>query len=183
MSPPGISLSLTKKATGIWKTSSPACHRKAFWSMRGWNCRTSARRFGTSIRNGGEKTAVLQDAQLDWRKLMNLTNRDCFRAVVARRENADRALRLGRRQPGRAVFRIARRGGEPGPVYTHERRCAPSREGSAGFDPLELFGARKDALRCALFSIFGPSWLGACSRTGWLRSALCAVSGRTWIWR
>src|SRR5258708_19884126 len=28
-----------------------------------------------------EKTAVLQDAQLDWRKLMNLTNRDCFQAV------------------------------------------------------------------------------------------------------
>jgi hypothetical protein len=28
-----------------------------------------------------EKTAVGQDAQLDWRKLMNLTNRDCFRAV------------------------------------------------------------------------------------------------------
>jgi hypothetical protein len=30
-----------------------------------------------------EKTAVLQDAQLDWRKLMNLQNRDCFRAVAA----------------------------------------------------------------------------------------------------
>src|ERR1041385_8518000 len=29
------------------------------------------------------KTAVLQDAHLDWRKLMNLTNRDCFRAVAA----------------------------------------------------------------------------------------------------
>src|SRR4029077_12012006 len=28
-----------------------------------------------------EKTAVLQDAQLDWRKLMNLTNRDCSQAV------------------------------------------------------------------------------------------------------
>jgi hypothetical protein len=30
-----------------------------------------------------EKTALGQDAQLDWRKLMNLTNRDCFRAVAA----------------------------------------------------------------------------------------------------
>src|SRR5262245_5001014 len=30
-----------------------------------------------------EKTAIGQDAQLDWRKLMNLTNRDCFRAVSA----------------------------------------------------------------------------------------------------
>jgi len=29
-----------------------------------------------------EKTAILQDAQLDWRKLMNLTNRDCFRATA-----------------------------------------------------------------------------------------------------
>src|SRR5262249_10148280 len=30
-----------------------------------------------------EKTAVLQDAQLDSRKLMNLTNRNCFRAAVS----------------------------------------------------------------------------------------------------
>ena len=29
-----------------------------------------------------EKTAVLQDAFLDWRKLMNLANRECFRAVA-----------------------------------------------------------------------------------------------------
>jgi len=28
-----------------------------------------------------EKTALLQDAQLDWRRLMNLTNRDAFHAV------------------------------------------------------------------------------------------------------
>jgi hypothetical protein len=30
-----------------------------------------------------EKTALNQDAQLDWRKLMNLRDRDCFRAVSA----------------------------------------------------------------------------------------------------
>ncbi|MGH9632953.1 MAG: hypothetical protein ACRD7E_32015, partial [Bryobacteraceae bacterium] len=30
-----------------------------------------------------EKTALLQDAHLDWRKLMNLNNRDCFHAVAA----------------------------------------------------------------------------------------------------
>ncbi|MBK9171145.1 MAG: hypothetical protein IPM24_27315 [Bryobacterales bacterium] len=30
-----------------------------------------------------EKTAVLQDAHLDWRKLMNLQNPDCFRAAAA----------------------------------------------------------------------------------------------------
>lgn len=38
-----------------------------------------------------EKTGLLQDAHLDWRKLMNLRNRDCFRAV----ETATRAL-IGR---------------------------------------------------------------------------------------
>jgi len=30
-----------------------------------------------------EKTALLQDAQLDWRKLMNLTNPDASAAVAA----------------------------------------------------------------------------------------------------
>jgi hypothetical protein len=34
-----------------------------------------------------EKTATGQDAQLDWRKLMNLANRDCFRAVSAGVQN------------------------------------------------------------------------------------------------
>lgn len=34
-----------------------------------------------------EKTALLQDAHLDWRKLMNLANRDCFRAVRAEVRN------------------------------------------------------------------------------------------------
>ena len=56
-----------------------------------------------------EKTAVLQDAQLDWRKLMNLTNRDCFRAVSDGVRATGRALRLGRRQPGGALLRIAGR--------------------------------------------------------------------------
>src|ERR1700691_1607033 len=57
--------------------------------MRGSSCRMSAKSSGTNIQNGAkkpewrEKTALLQDAQLDWRKLMNLTNRDCFQAVSA----------------------------------------------------------------------------------------------------
>ena len=47
-----------------------------------------------------EKTAMLQDAQLDWRKLMNLTNRDCFAAVSKGVTRADPAFRLGWREPG-----------------------------------------------------------------------------------
>ena len=37
---------------------------------------------GRIIRSGARKPRLLQDAQLDWRKLMNLTNRDCFAAVA-----------------------------------------------------------------------------------------------------
>ena len=41
----------------------------------------SARNSGTIIPQWREKTAALQDAQLDWRKLMNLQNRDCAAAI------------------------------------------------------------------------------------------------------
>jgi hypothetical protein len=40
-------------------------------------------KFWTDHPEWREKTALGQDAHLDWRKLMNLRNRDCFRAVSA----------------------------------------------------------------------------------------------------
>ena len=108
----------------------------ASWSTPGSNCRTSARSSGTIIPNGARKPPLLQDAQLDWRKLMNLHNRDCFRAVSAGRQGPDRPLRLGWRQPRRAVFRIARRRRQPRALHAHERRRARASSAAAhGFDP------------------------------------------------
>jgi len=56
-----------------------ACHRNAIQVTPGSNCPTWSERFWSQHPEWREKTALLQDAQLDWRKLMNLTNRAAFR--------------------------------------------------------------------------------------------------------
>ncbi len=67
-----------------------------------------------------EKTALLQDAQLDWRKLMNLQNPDCAAASAKTPAIALAAFRLGRHQSRRALFRIARRRVEPRALHADE---------------------------------------------------------------
>ena len=86
-----------------------ACHREGIQVYAWLELPHVSEKFWADHPEWREKTALRQDAQLDWRKLMNLTNRDCFHAVVGRCESIDRALRLGWRQSGRAVFRVAGR--------------------------------------------------------------------------
>jgi len=58
-----------------------ACHRKAILVYVWLELPHVSEKFWADHPEWREKTALLQDAQLDWRKLMNLTNRDCFTAV------------------------------------------------------------------------------------------------------
>jgi hypothetical protein len=60
-----------------------ACHRRGILVYAWLELPHVSEKFWHDHPEWREKTAVLQDAQLDWRKLMNLTNRDCFRAVSA----------------------------------------------------------------------------------------------------
>ena len=60
-----------------------ACHRQGILVYAWLELPHVSEKFWSEHPEWREKTAVLQDAQLDWRKLMNLTNRDCFRAVAA----------------------------------------------------------------------------------------------------
>jgi hypothetical protein len=58
-----------------------ACHRNAIQVYAWFELPHVSERFWQDHPEWREKTGLLQDAQLDWRKLMNLTNRDAFRAV------------------------------------------------------------------------------------------------------
>ncbi len=60
-----------------------ACHRHAILVYAWVELPHVSERFWAEHPQWREKTALLQDAQLDWRKLMNLTNRDAFAAVAA----------------------------------------------------------------------------------------------------
>ena len=58
-----------------------SCHRNAIQVYAWIEMPHVSEKFWAEHPEWREKTAVLQDAQLDWRKLMNLTNRDAFAAV------------------------------------------------------------------------------------------------------
>jgi hypothetical protein len=58
-----------------------ACHRQGILVYAWFELPHVSDSFWDQHPEWREKTATLQDAHLDWRKLMNLANRDCFRAV------------------------------------------------------------------------------------------------------
>ncbi len=58
-----------------------ACHRQGILVYVWLELPHVSEQFWADHPEWREKTALLQDAQLDWRKLMNLTNRECFAAV------------------------------------------------------------------------------------------------------
>ncbi len=115
-----------------------------------------------------EKTAVLQDAQLDWRKLMNLANRDCFRAAAAGVKDL-----IGRFDWD--GVNLAELYFESLEGLSNASRFTPMNDDvrarfrtAAGFDPIELFGGRKDAasqrafldFRAKLARDMQQEWLG-----------------------
>lgn len=57
------------------------CHRNAILVYAWLELPHVSEQFWNDHPEWREKTAALQDAHLDWRKLMNLANRDCFRAA------------------------------------------------------------------------------------------------------
>ena len=59
-----------------------ACHRNAILVYAWLELPHVSERFWDSHPDWREKTAIGQDAHLDWRKLMNLSNPDCERAVA-----------------------------------------------------------------------------------------------------
>ncbi len=60
-----------------------ACHKQAILVYAWLELPHVSEKFWSDHPEWREKTALLQDAELDWRKLINLTNRDAFRTVAA----------------------------------------------------------------------------------------------------
>ena len=60
-----------------------ACHREAILVYAWIEFPHVSEKFWEQHPEWREKTAIQQDAHLDWRKLMNLANRDCHAAVAA----------------------------------------------------------------------------------------------------
>jgi len=92
-----------------------------------------------------EKTAVLQDAQLDWRKLMNLTNRDCFRAVVKGVKDLVDRFDWDGVNLAELYFESLEGMSNPSRFTPMNDDVRSQFRRAGGFDPIELFHDRKDA--------------------------------------
>ena len=121
-----------------------ACHREGILVYAWLELPHVSEKFWDQHPEWREKTAVLQDAQLDWRKLMNLTNRDCFRAVAAGvRQLAGRFDWDGVNLAELYFESLEGMGNAARFTPMNDDVRALFRQ-QHGFDPLELFAARKD---------------------------------------
>jgi hypothetical protein len=122
-----------------------ACHREGILVYAWLELPHVSEKFWNDHPEWREKTAILQDAQLDWRKLMNLSNRECFRAVAGGVKD------LGSRFDWDG-FNMAELYFESLQGIDNPSRFTPMNDDVrrefrkvGGFDPLELFSTRRDA--------------------------------------
>jgi hypothetical protein len=145
-----------------------ACHREGILVYAWLELPHVSEKFWADHPEWREKTALLQDAELDWRKLMNLTNRDCFRAVSAGVKQLAGRFDWDGVNLAELYFESLEGIGNPArftPMNDDVRALFRSRN---GFDPLEIFGKRKDAasrkalldFRSELARKMQEDWLG-----------------------
>jgi hypothetical protein len=128
-----------------------ACHRKAILVYVWLELPHVSERFWADHPEWREKTAILQDAQLDWRKLMNLTNRQAFaevskgiQALIARFDWDGVNLA--------ELYFESLEGAANAARFTPMNSDVRTEFGKLrGFDPIELFQAKPDAEKLRAF--------------------------------
>jgi hypothetical protein len=99
-----------------------------------------------------EKTAIQQDAQLDWRKLINLTNRESFAAVSRGAQDLIGRFDWDGINLAELYFESLEGASNPARFTPMNDDVRTKFRQLRGFDPLELFGAGKpDAQRLRAF--------------------------------
>ncbi len=144
-----------------------ACHRNAIQVYAWLELPHVSEAFWDQHPEWREKTALQQDAQLDWRKLMNLTNRDAFTAVSA--GTRDLLMRFDWDGVNLAELYFESLEGHENPARFTPLNADVRREfqQTAGFDPLDLFGAEKNPSGLARFLEFRAQ-LAQRQQTEWI---------------
>jgi len=119
-----------------------ACHRNAILVYAWLELPHVSEKFWADHPEWREKTAAGQDAQLDWRKLMNLQNRDCKRTVTALVQNLLARFDWDGVNVAELYFESLEGASNPArftPMNDDVRRAFEMQE---GFDPKLLFDAK-----------------------------------------
>lgn len=116
-----------------------ACHRKAILVYVWLELPHVSEKFWADHPEWREKTAILQDAQLDWRKLMNLTNRESFAAVSTGVEGLLGRFDWDGVNLAELYFESLEGADNPARFTPMNRDVREEFGHLHGFDPLELF--------------------------------------------
>jgi len=129
-----------------------ACHRKAILVYVWLELPHVSEKFWAEHPEWREKTAILQDAQLDWRKLMNLTNRESFAAVSTGIAGLLSRFDWDGVNLAELYFESLEGAGNPARFTPMNQDVREEFRRLHGFDPLELFQPRQaDAARLRAF--------------------------------
>jgi len=141
-----------------------ACHRQGITVYAWLELPHVSEKFWADHPQWREKTATLQDAQLDWRKLMNLQNRDCFQAVSAGVNDLIHRFDWDGVNVAELYFESLE-GMNNAARFTPMNNDVRARFGAAhGFDPVELFGNRTDEASRRTFLEFRSELAGEMQR-------------------
>jgi hypothetical protein len=122
-----------------------ACHRQAITVYAWVELPHVSEKFWADHPAWREKTGVLQDAQLDWRKLMNLTNRDCFREVARGVQDMLRRFDWDGVNLSELYFESLEGVSNPARFTPMNDDVRAAFRAAHGWDPVEIFSHRKDA--------------------------------------
>jgi hypothetical protein len=131
-----------------------ACHREGILVYAWLELPHVSEKFWADHPEWRERTGMQQDAQLDWRKLMNLTNRDCFRAVSAGVKQLARRFDWDGVNLSELYFESLEGIANPSRFTPMNADVRAQFQQQAGFDPMDLFSTRKDAASQRLFLDF-----------------------------
>jgi hypothetical protein len=131
-----------------------ACHREGILVYAWLELPHVSDRFWKDHPDWREKTGVLQDAQLDWRKLMNLANRDCFRAVSAGVSSLVGRFDWDGVNIAELYFESLEGVSNPARFTPMNPDIRSRFRELHGFDPIEIFSGRSDDRSRALFLDF-----------------------------
>ena len=129
-----------------------ACHRKAILVYVWLELPHVSEKFWADHPEWREKTALLQDAQLDWRKLMNLTNRQTFAAVSKGVKGLIERFDWDGVNLAELYFESLEGASNPARFTPMNGDVREEFHGLQGFDPLELFqNGKSNAAKLSLF--------------------------------
>ncbi|MEO8659020.1 MAG: hypothetical protein ABI693_11145 [Bryobacteraceae bacterium] len=118
-----------------------ACHRNAIQVYAWVELPHVSEKFWQDHPQWREKTAIGQDAHLDWRKLMNLANRDCFRAASDGVDALLKRFDWDGVNLAELYFESLEGAANPARFTPMNDDIRAEFKKTAGFDPLDLFAA------------------------------------------